>query len=89
MLRQKSVEIGFLTSEKVTDLGHVVGLPHRAEGPVEMITNSMRSESIVVFFSIALGTLNATRSKGRVGFYQGWLLLGEPNRGREGRSIGV
>lgn len=39
MFRQKRVEIGFLTSEKVMNLGQVVGLPHRAEGPVEMIKN--------------------------------------------------
>lgn len=39
MFRQKRVEIVFLTSAKVMDLGQMVGLPHRAEGPVEMNKN--------------------------------------------------
>lgn len=50
--RKKNVEAVFLLSEKVMDLGQVVGLPHRAEHPVEMIINYAESDSIVVCFSL-------------------------------------
>ena len=46
------MEAVFLLSEKVMDLGQVVGLPHRAEHPVEMIINYAESDSIVVCFSL-------------------------------------
>lgn len=55
------MEAVFLVSEKVMDLGRVVGLPHRAEHPVEMIMNCAESDSVVVCFSLPHWALGCGR----------------------------
>lgn len=70
--RQKSVEIVFLTAEKVVGLGHIVRLLDRAEGCVAMIVDlSEIREHTCAFSSARLGFLDAVHSGQRVGFLSG------------------